>query len=106
MGFAGKDDLDGAPAVLEMFFKTLQILEDQQGSFVGGKPAGKAERQNRGVQKSAPGKHDGGADISIGPALAGALPDCIDQFHLEPVVRLPQALSGRLSRSCQMTGSS
>ena len=26
VGFAGKDDLDGAPAVLEMFFKTLQIM--------------------------------------------------------------------------------
>ena len=50
VGLAGKDQLDGAPLVMEQPFQPFEIAEQQGRPLIGGKAPGEADGERFGVE--------------------------------------------------------
>jgi hypothetical protein len=97
MSFAGKDDLYRHPPVVDNSFEPFEILEDEIGTFVGRKPAGKADRKGIGIQESSTRNHIDGIRSFPAPFAALELPNTIHQFPFENCMNDPQFFIGNLA---------
>lgn len=71
MGFAGKDDLNGPPPIVEQLFETLQVAEQERCSFVGGESSGKPDGQSFRIQQRASRKRLHRLEMATNPSVPG-----------------------------------
>ncbi len=94
MGFAGENELDRTPAILEESLQPFQVLEEQGGPFVCRESSGKSNGQSFGVQECAACEDLRRLQLAVHPAGSGSFTDETHQFPLYRLSNRPQLVVG------------